>query len=153
MSPYTRRLVGAAVLSLCGIGATYGWYRYEEALSLRHDDSQKLLLAHLETAKNDVQKRQKGRVIWKHVDETEPLYAGESIRTSSDSEAKIRFVSGAEVELDADSVVAIEATGGKPNLDFISGNIFVKGGAGGEQGSLSLKSGTASIDVNNADLS
>jgi hypothetical protein len=150
MSIYTRKILLAAVLSLSGMGLTYGWYRHDLAKSIRRDDSQKTLLAQLGTVKNEVQKKQKGRVIWKRVDEDEPLYSGEHVRTTSEAEAKIRFNSGVEVDLDPDSVVVIEEMGDKATLDFIQGNIYVKGGD--QPGSLALKSGNASIDVSNADL-
>ncbi len=151
MSTYTRKLVYAAALSLSGIAATFGWYNYDLARSQRSDNSQKTLLGQIASAKNEVQKRQKGRVIWKRVEEQEQLFAGEAVRTSSDSEAKIKFNSGAEVDLDPDSVVTIANEGDKPNLDFVQGNIFVKGGA--EADSLALKSGETKIDIKNANVS
>src|SRR4051812_34720002 len=128
MSLYTRKLILAAILSLTGIGLSFLWYRFDLARTGNRDNFSKKLLAHLGSAKNEVQKRPAKRVIWQRIDEDEPLFSGEAVRTSPDAEAKITFESGAEVDLDPDSVVVIEETGNKVNLDFVKGNLFVKGG-------------------------
>ncbi|MDZ4677494.1 MAG: FecR domain-containing protein [Oligoflexia bacterium] len=151
MTSYSRKLLIAAALSVTGVASSYGWYRYDLSLHSRGDEGNRKLLAHLSMAKNEVQKRSVKRVIWQRIGEDDPLYSGEAVRTAPDGEAKIIFVTGAEVDLEPDSVVVIEESGDKVALDFVKGNVYVKGN--GDTSNLALKSGNTSISLNNADLS
>ncbi|MCC6277939.1 MAG: FecR domain-containing protein [Oligoflexia bacterium] len=151
MSAYARKLLLAAALSIAGILLSFLWYKYDLAKSSRGDDNNRRLLAHLDSSKNEVQKRSVKRVIWQSIGDEEPLFAGEAVRTGPDAEAKIVFKSGAEVDLEPDSVVVIDDSDGKVALDFVKGNLFVKGGGG--EGGLALKSGNTSINLSNADVS
>lgn len=144
----------AAVVSISGIFLTQLWYRYDQRKAGGLQDATIKVVARVDSAKNEVAKRPKKRVIWQRVDEDEPLYSGEAVRTSSDAEAKIIFNSGAEVDLDPDSMVVIEDSGDKVNLDFVKGNLFVKG-SNQKDGSaaLALNTGSTSILLQNADVS
>ena len=148
MSVYAKKLIFAALLSLVGIASSYGWYVSTDTTRVSTTSK---VIAHLDYQKNEVQRRVAKHVIWERVEEGEDLHTGEAVRTAPDAEAKILFLSGAEVDLDPESVVVIEDSGDKVNLDFVKGNLVVKGGNASED--LSLKSGNTSIALNKADVS
>src|SRR5205807_2100069 len=97
MSVYAKKLILAAMLSLLGISSSYAWYVYTEKSSIGATSK---VIARLDYERNEVQRRPVKHVIWERVEEGEELHTGEAIRTAPDSEAKIMFNSGAEVDLD-----------------------------------------------------
>lgn len=150
MTFYIRKIVLGLALSCAGIVLSYAWYKFDLSRSKVLDTENKKTVAHLSESKNEVQKKQANRVIWQSVDIDEALHAGEAVRTSADSEAKIIFNSGAQVQMDPDSVVVIEEVGDKINLDFVKGNLFFKGG--GKKDQLGLRSGSTNIDLKNGEV-
>ncbi|MBK9295189.1 MAG: FecR domain-containing protein [Oligoflexia bacterium] len=149
MNFYIRKILQGLGFSLSGILLSILWYKFDLSRSKIDSSENKKIVAVLGETKNEVQKKQVSRVIWQRVDEEEPLHAGEAVRTASDSEAKIVFNSGAQIQMDPDSVVVIEESGNKLSLDFIKGNLFFKGG--GKESQLALKSGNTSIDLQNSE--
>jgi hypothetical protein len=149
MLRYISRLTIAAMISTVGVMATFILFGPEETTQTYED---KKPIARLAEALNEVQRKPIERVIWEGVTIDDPLFAGEAIRTTSESEAKIEFLdTGTIIELEPDSLVILEASHGKVALDFLKGNLFVKAGQGGA-GQLTLKSGTSNIDLANAEL-
>lgn len=154
MGNYLRRLVLAFCLSATCYYATEDWYRRTNVAieSGLHQEP----IALLQELTNEVQRKPVTRVIWETISKDENLFAGEAIRTSESSEAKIVFLkSGTVIELEPDSLVVLEETDSGLSLDFLKGNLFVKStGQGGAAGAgLTLKSGKSEINLQNADVS
>src|SRR5688572_4937445 len=125
-----KRIIRAAFVSLVGFAATTLWFGADR------DDSNtgaRRQVAVLVKAVNEVERRPEKRVIWQKVEETEPLYAGEAIRTSDISEASIRFIeTGTQIELEPDSLIILEEQAGQLALNFLKGNLFVSVGGQGD---------------------
>lgn len=152
MQRYWKRLLLALFMSSSCFLGTVIWYRSGQQVHRNHGD--KKPIARLSESINEVQRKPLARVIWETITQNEELYAGEAIRTSTASEAKILFLkTGAIIELEPDSLIVLEESEDGLALNFLQGNMFVKsGGSGGVQG-LKLKSGESEIALNNADLS
>jgi len=144
MSSRSRKLMFAAVVSGVGVGLSYYFSMADGGL---HGDEGNPI-AVLDDSRNEVQRKPARRIIWQRIGEQEKLYPGESIRTGSDSEAKIKFTNGTVIELDPDSVVVLNSDG-KFGLDFLKGNLYVRSSG---QGNVEVRSGGSKIDVNDADL-
>ncbi|MCB0361214.1 MAG: FecR domain-containing protein [Bdellovibrionales bacterium] len=153
MLNYLTRLTIAFCLSAACFFATEDWYRRSK--ENRMNTSGHAPIAQLQALTNEVQRKPLTRVIWETISKDEDLYAGEAVRTSSDSEAKIIFLkSQTVIELEPDSLVVLEESEGGLALDFLKGNMFVKNaGNSGGQGAITLKSGNSEIDLRNAELS
>lgn len=153
MANYLRRLILAFCLSAACYYATEDWYRRTN-VSIASTGRQEPI-ALLQDLTNEVQRKPLTRVIWETISKDENLFAGEAIRTSDDSEAKIMFLkSGTVIELEPDSLVVLEETDSGLSLDFLKGNLFVKTAGQGAPGSeLTLKSGKSEINLQNADIS
>lgn len=154
MKRYFRRLFTAFLISTGCYLLTYLWYQnVSNVKQTRHNESP---VAKLSVAVNDVQRKPIARVIWEEITQNEDLYAGEAIRTSASSEARILFIeNGTEIELEPESLIVLEKTDDGIALDFLKGNLLVKSKKGTESngGSIKLKSGDNEIKLNNADLS
>lgn len=155
MVHYLRRLILAFCLSAACYYATEDWY-HRTKVSLASTGRQEPI-ALLQELTDEVQRKPLTRVIWETISKDENLFAGEAIRTSDKSEAKILFLkSGTIIELEPDSLVVLEETDGGLSLDFLKGNLFVKNVGGAQAGAgaaLTLKSGKSEINLNNADIS
>ena len=153
MNRYFKRLLIAFLVSAGCYTFTYLWYQSVSGGSLTSNNQSPV--AKLSMAVNDVQRKPLARVIWEEITQNEELYAGEAIRTSAASEAKILFLeNGTEIELEPDSLIVLEKTDDGIALDFLQGNLLVKSKKGAEgTGSIKLKSGDNEIKLNDADLS
>lgn len=153
MNRYTKRLLMAFLVSAGCYALTYLWYQSVSDDSRTHGSESPV--AKLSSAVNDVQRKPLARVIWEEITQNEDLFAGEAIRTSAASEAKIFFLeNGTEIELEPESLIVLEKTDEGIALDFLKGNLLVKSkkGADGSMG-IKLKSGDNEIQLNDADLS
>lgn len=153
MPSYVTRLTLAFCLSAACYFATEDWYRRSKVSSTHGTDQ--VPIAQLQDLTNEVQRKPLTRVIWETISRDEELFAGEAVRTSSSSEAKILFIkTGTVIELEPDSLVVLEESDKGLALDFLKGNLFVKnaGTSGGDQ-SLTLKSGNSEINLQRADVS
>lgn len=151
MIEFNRKIVLSFVICAMGIGISHAWYHWDLQRSHVDDTTGKIQLATVEEVSDLVQRRQAKKVLWRRIDEKAPLFAGEAVRTSSESEALIVFGSGAQINLEPDTVVVIEEAKEKVTIDFVKGNVFVQGGDQTQQ--LALKSGNTQIDLKNADMS
>lgn len=151
MTRYTRRLLLAFLLSSLCYMVTHLWY-----ISVTDSNSKnrgKAPIATLSSATNEVQRKPLARVIWEDISLNDNLYAGEAIRTNSASQAKILFTtSGTEIELEPDSLIVLEQNEDGIALDFLKGNLLVKGGHSEGESTLKLKTGTNEINLKDADL-
>ncbi len=153
MNRYAQRLLIAFLISSGCYTFTYLWYQNVSDSS--RSRTQQNPVAKLSRAINDVQRKPLARVIWEEITLNEDLYAGEAIRTSAASEAKILFLeNGTEVELEPESLIVLERTDDGIALDFLKGNLLVKSKKGTEGStSIKLKTGDNEIQLNDADLS
>ncbi|MCB0341110.1 MAG: hypothetical protein H6626_05525 [Pseudobdellovibrionaceae bacterium] len=148
------RLVIAMCISAAGFFGTHVWYENGRVAPLV--DRNQAVLARLVEHVNEVERRPLSQLMWEVIGQNENLHAGESIRTTSNSEARIMFLStGAVIELEPDSEVIIEESADGIALDFLKGNLFVKSGTKGQDTGkgITLKSGNSKIALNKADIS
>ena len=144
MHRYYTRILIAIAMSLSGLLGTHYWYLKTKTSHSRK--SKEPPIAYLLSQTNEVQRKPSRRVIWETITTNDPLYAGESIRTTPSSAAKIKFAKGdAVIELDPDSLVVLEKNDSGLALDFLKGSLFVAGKSAA--GALQVKSGGKSIDL------
>lgn len=149
MSKTMKRLLTSLVLSVACAAGTEFWYK--RGLGGGIDYGNKPPIARITEYSNDVTRRPLRRLIWQSLSQNDNLFAGEQIRTRENSVATIELLdSGTVIELEAGSLITLEKNDGKLALDFLEGNLFVKGGEGGD---LSLKTGGKEIAVGGAELS
>jgi hypothetical protein len=152
MSNTFKRLTLAACISATGVVGTVAWERLTAEKSGM--GAVGVPIAQLTTVVHDVKRKPTQRLIWESISEGSQLFAGETIRTSSESEARVEFIkSKTRIDLDPDSEIVIQEVEGKIELSFLKGNLFVAstGEAGGE--ALTLKAGDKSIALTGNELS
>ncbi|MCB0413021.1 MAG: FecR domain-containing protein [Bdellovibrionales bacterium] len=146
MGRYTKRLIIALFFSMTCYGATEYWYI--STRKVRKIDSSKPPIATLIESENQVQRKPISRIIWESISLNEALYAGESIRTSNNSQAKIKFENtGTIIELEPESLIVLEESKGKVTLNFLKGNIFLNNESKNKQSGndLTIKAGKSEI--------
>lgn len=151
-----KRLVIAFVLSAACFAGTKLWYK-----STRSGGGGKARskVAVLTEARNEVQRKSLTDFIWEGLNGNDELFAGEQIRTLANSEAEIILESSkAKIRLEPNSLVVLEENEGGLSLDFLEGNLFVKGGEGGDAGVKVKSCGDnkaecSEINLKSADLS
>lgn len=147
-----KGLFVTAIFSASGVAGSYYWYETGKSAGLDYTD--KVPIARLASALNEVQRKPITRVVWYDLSENADLYTGEAIRTSDDAEATIKFLdSGTQIELEPGSLIVLEEKQGQLQLDFLDGNVFVKAGNTAQANSIVLKSGNRKIDVSKAEVS
>jgi hypothetical protein len=133
------RLTFPAIISLLGLGITQAWY-------MKTTDSKPLkanagdAIAILATKNDVIERRPTTRIIWERLGQGEQLYGGEAVRTGPKSSGKITFIkSGMSIGLEPDSLVIMEESNGKLQLNLVNGGVFVRNDAsnGGTNGSSS----------------
>jgi len=136
------RLLLAALIATSGWLATDFWAK-RGRVRPRSDDPEPL--ARLVVTNNEVMKRPAQSFVWKPANKGEELYAGEAVRTTTNSDAQIAFEKRqVTVSLDPDTVIGITREGDKLNLSFIKGNLFIKAGAAAD---LTVQSGDRKIAI------
>lgn len=145
------RLATALIFSGgCFIG-TKIWYKSTRST---HDHTQRSRVAVLTEAHNEVQRKSLTDFIWEGLNGNDELYAGEQIRTLGNSEAEIFLESSkATIRLEPNSLVVLEENQNGLSLDFLEGNLFVKGGDDSDAAGFKLKScGEGKTDCSEIDL-
>lgn len=147
MRRHLYRLALAFILSICGLVATQVYFG-DDGNSRRNTNEAPI--AKLMESVNEVQRKPLGRLVWEGVTQGEDLFAGEDIRTSSASSAKIMLVQTKTlIELDPDSLIRLEKSQNGLALNFLEGNLLVKSSGSG----VTVKSGDSAIALNKTDLS
>lgn len=142
------RLMLAALVSGLGFAGTTHWYKATTPPAA--DDGQGTPIARVIEANNEVQRRQKKRVMWQNAGVDTLLVSGESLRTGSGSAAQIEFLASKTViDLEPDSLIVLEESAGREAIDYVKGSLFVKG----ESSELTVKSGASEIALQGAELS
>lgn len=150
MKRHIRRLIIALVVSVSCFAYTRYWYA---AGRVKHVSGDKVPVARLTEASNEVQRKEVKRVIWEVISRNEELYPGEAIRTMDKAEASIQLKSGTRIHLEPDSLVVLEQNENGLALDFLRGNLFVQAQSTGTADNLSLKTNAGEIKLNSAELS
>ena len=150
MLHYLRRLILAFCFSAACYYATEDWYQRNKVSVTNTGEQEPIAL--LVELTDEVQRKPLTRVIWETISKDENLFAGEAIRTSSKSEAKILLLkSETVIELEPDSVIVLEETERGFSLNFLKGHLFLKSSR--KNGSaLALKAGKNKINLQNADI-
>jgi hypothetical protein len=120
------RLTLPAIISLLGMGITQAWYiktKDSKPVTTNAGDAIAIL-----AAKNDViERRPTTRIIWERLGQGEQLYGGEAVRTGPKASGKITFIkSGMSIGLEPDSLVIMEESNGKLQLNLVNGGVFVR---------------------------
>lgn len=150
ISKTSRRLLLSFLLSVACAGGTHYWYINGSSIASNYGNQQPI--ARLTEYSNEVHRRPLKRLIWQNLSQNDSLFGGEQIRTQSNSTAVIEVLDGgAIIELESGSLITLEKNDGKLSLDFLQGNLFVKGG--GEGSDLNLKSGGKELSLGKAEVS
>lgn len=150
MNRTQKRLWGSFALSCVCALSSHLWYKSASRADFDAGDRQPI--AQLVELSNEVQRKPSKRLIWQSLSENDQLFSGEQIRTTQNSEAKIQIVkTGTIISLEPDSLITLDEKDGQLSLDFLQGNLFVKGGEGTD--SLKLKTGGKEIAIGGADVS
>jgi hypothetical protein len=126
MLDYLSRVLFAAIVSgLCFLG-TYFWYIKNPIEDIGVDEAAQV--AELASSENEVQRKPDTKVIWQVTTDNERLRLGDTIRTTSNAEALIAFLeSDDQIELEPNSQVVLEELDGRLSLDFLKGNLVLRG--------------------------
>lgn len=103
-------------------------------------------IAILSASLNITQRKFQKQVLWEDISLNDDLFSGDAIRTAEQSEAKIVFDDGTELELAENSLVILDRTDHSVNIEFLKGNVFARGGS--EPGkSVNIKTKNGNIRV------
>lgn len=154
MKKQWKRLVVAAVCSSSVFAGTYSWYKSTDQTSSAHGNEKPL--AYVGKVVDDIQRRPATRLLWQLVNQGEPLYNGEAVRTSEHGEVRIQFTdSDRYLDLEPESLIVIKKSEGEIALDLMEGSLFVdaKAGAAGDAPGtmgLVLSSANGKVDLSKA---
>ncbi len=151
MQSKLRRWMWAILLSGSCFGATLFWY-HSTAVNTLSTTSEKPI-AYVVKIVDEIQRRPATRLLWQGVATGDPLYNGESVRTSQLGEVRIQFRDGKEIDLEPESLMVLSAEKGQVSLDLLEGGLVVDSKsksteAGSDQ--LVLKSASGQIDISQA---
>lgn len=142
------RITVALMLSIGGFMGTQYWFENSKDKTVARN---RVSMAQLSHAVNEVQRKAVQRVIWESISKNDELYAGEALRTAPNAEAQILFKSGTVVRLAPDSLIVLEENAKGVRLDFLSGNMFIQNE--NKTDSLTVSTGQGDIDLKSVDLS
>lgn len=154
MKRFWLRLAIAVTCSLLCYGATIYIYEATAPPSLAGDREPVAFVVRVD---NEVERRPIKRTIWQELENADPVYPGEAIRTSRDAQAKLQFkVSGKTLDIEPESLIVISKADNEIALELLDGSVFVaqtEGAAADEGGKLTLKSDKGAIDLTKATVS
>lgn len=85
------------------------------------------------------ERKYKKQVIWEGIDQHEPVYNYDSIRTVEGATARIRLSDGSVIDLEENTLVLLSMKGKAVNIGFEKGNLFTDSSRGGGDVSVSSK--------------
>ncbi len=157
MSKNTNRIITAAALSISCYAGTYFWYKSTESKNDVNPDVKPV--AYVERINEDVHRKPVSKLIWKLLNNGEPVYSGEAIRTSTLGEVRIQFADSERyIDVEPESLIVISQTKGKEiSLDLMDGSLFVSQGqnevANANAPALTLNSVQGKVDLSTATAS
>jgi hypothetical protein len=121
-----RSLLVPALLSVTSLAVTVWWFdKLEREASLGAPDAQPI--AYLKAARDPIERRTKSRIMWQTLGEGGPLYSGDAIRTPPRTEGSVQLIQDETiVTLEADSLIVLEDTQGRLELNLVSGALLVE---------------------------
>lgn len=141
-----KRILIATIVSSLGCAITFLWHIKNEPKSL--GDSEAEIIAYISMTKQETHRKGASKALWEPAEEMDRLRSGDSVRTSSNSEARIKFY-GSEryIDLESDSMIVIQKQESDINLDLLEGSLFVNGVDKDTKGSLTLNSLEGKVDL------
>ncbi len=111
---------------VCSLGAATAlglYYKDINSWSLKNNE---VAVAKIYFKKNVVQRKFIDNDIWERVNQESPIYNGDKIRTSSDSEIHAQFEkTGTKIQLKENSLIQIFSNKKEKSIDFLSGEILL----------------------------
>jgi hypothetical protein len=140
------RLLTAMMMSFTMAVATV-WLYYHRGKELKFVSKAKPI-ARITRTENEILLRPSGHLIWQEVGRNDYIYPGEAIRTLKNSSAQVEFLNdGTKIDIEPESVVVIDQTIDKMQLDFLSGSMLVNN-AKSKTGALVVSSGGKVLPIN-----
>lgn len=102
---------------------------------------------------NEVERRPIKRTIWQELDDADPVYPGEAIRTASQGTAKLQFKGNSKtLDIEPDSLIVLTKNKNDIALELLDGHVFVAQGEGEDTGEnkLTLASDAGAVDLSKA---
>ena len=114
--------------SICAAGALGLFYKDINSFSLKNNER---TVAIISFKRNTVQRKFIDNDIWEKLNNLSPVYNGDKIRTSTDSEVFADFeASGSKVQLNENSLIQIFDNKKEKAIEFIGGEILLSSGTG-----------------------
>lgn len=145
-----KRLALALCCSLACYGGTLWIYRATAPHSLVGGAEP---IAFVTRIDNEVERRLIKRTLWQDLENGDPVYPGEAIRTSKNGEAKLIFQGSTKtLEVEADSMILLSKNSDEISLELLDGSVFVAQGENDSENEnkLTLKSEAGQIDLSKA---
>lgn len=153
MNQNLKRLSIAAAFSSSVFAVNYFWYMSSQNKNTNSLNEKPL--AYVGPVIDDIQRRPAARLLWQSVNQGEPLFNGEAIRTSQKGEVRIQFAeSDRYLDLEPESLIVIKQSSGEIALDLMEGSLFVnaaakQAGSASEPG-IVLNSANGKVDLSRA---
>lgn len=123
------------------------WLYYQRGKELKFV-SKARPIARITRIENEILLRPSGHLIWQEISKNDYIYPGEAIRTLKDSSAQVEFLKdGTKIDIEPESVVVIDQSIDKMQLDFLSGSMLVNN-ASPQKGDLVVSSGGKILPIN-----
>ncbi len=104
--------------------------------------------------KHVAQRKFASQVVWEEIEQKEPVYNNDTIRTSDASEAVIRLVDGTEITVNENSMILLSLATDEIDIQFRVGSISAKRGDLGDDriGGLKITSGDTTVSLEKSDV-
>lgn len=143
--PFKQRLKTFLVSATCLAGAAVGAYYLYLDLNDSGGAGRGKPLAVIERNEAKVRRKPATSLVWSKVRTQESLYRRDTVQTSENSAATIRFEDGALLEIGANSMIVIDDVNNLA-LNFLKGSIVVRKASGDTQQISIGKDGKAKVE-------
>jgi hypothetical protein len=126
--------------------ATYFWHLKTEPKNIGTSDAD--VIAYISKTKLEIQRKGANNTLWEPAENLDRLRAGDSVRTSSQSEARIQFYqSNRYIDLEPESMIVIQKSKTEISLELLEGSLFVNGVDKNASNALTMKSQSGKVDL------
>lgn len=141
-----KRIAIASIVSLIGCLSTFIWHLKTEPKQFGGSNSD--VIAYIANAKYEIHRKGANNTLWEPAEQLDRLRAGDSVRTSGKSEARIQFYqSNRYIDLEPDSMIVIQKQESEISLELLEGSLFVNGVDQNSKNALTLKSQGGKVDL------
>jgi len=98
-----------------------------------------------------VQRKYTGQVIWEELEQKVKVQNRDSIRTAANSDAEITLNDGTKIQLDENSMIVLNLSEDKANINFAYGSVQAKQSKTAKT-ALTLKTGDKTISIKDSDI-